>query len=181
MRIRIIPPRFADATHKKMNTYHFGALWYVFIICLYLTEIGCPFIKMVNTQVLEHTCLKITHKGVQLCHWVTNRCACNHRVSMWKTPILRCIHKKQISKFKWKSAFCLPNLQTIIKIFKPRLKEEFNTPSFLKLYFGRAIHTKNVEHLSKNVKKPWYNKLNNARSQSYNYPWEWTLFMYSNF
>lgn len=54
----------------------------VILIGFYLPKISCPFIKMIYTQLFQHICLQIAHKGVKLGHTVADRRAYNHKVSI---------------------------------------------------------------------------------------------------
>ena len=53
----------------------------VILIGFYLPKISCPFIKMIYTQLFQHICLQIAHKGVKLGHTVADRRAHTHRLS----------------------------------------------------------------------------------------------------
>ena len=54
----------------------------MFIIGLDLTEIRCPFVKMIDVTFFQKVSLQISHHSIKLCHTVADRRAYNHKVSI---------------------------------------------------------------------------------------------------
>ena len=54
----------------------------MFVVGFNFAKISCPLVKMIDSKILQHSCLQVTHKGVKLGHRIADGCAYNHKVSI---------------------------------------------------------------------------------------------------